>query len=142
MKSNIILNTDIADDNWLDSVDFDVIKTAEELKDLTFGYVAQNVEHELLEKDKIYIVNLCLSNDAEIHRLNKEFRGMDKPTNLSGQPFNNSDSKKTLHRNNPAPPLRLQPRSGLIVYTVNHAAVEIDTIQSVRIALDNILLRV
>jgi len=82
MKSKIILNTDIADDNWQDSVDFDVIKTAEELKELTFNYVADNVEHELLEKEKNYIVNLCLSNDEEVHRLNKEFRGMDKPTNV------------------------------------------------------------
>ena len=82
MKSNIILNTDIADDNWLDAVDFDVIKTSEELKDLAFQYVSENVEHELLEKDKNYIVNLCLSNDAEVQRLNKEFRGMDKPTNV------------------------------------------------------------
>jgi len=82
MKSNIILNTDIADDSWLNAVDFDVIKTSEELKNLAFQYVADNVEHELLEKDKTYIVNLCLSNDDEVHRLNKEFRGMDKPTNV------------------------------------------------------------
>lgn len=82
MKSNIILNTEIADDSWFEAVDFDVIKTSEELKDLAFNYIADNVEHELLEKDKTYIVNLCLSNDEEVHRLNKQFRNMDKPTNV------------------------------------------------------------
>lgn len=82
MKSKIILNTDIADDNWLEAVDFDVIKTAEELKDLAFQYIADNVEHELLTLEKTYNVNVCLSNDDEVHRLNREFRQMDKPTNV------------------------------------------------------------
>ena len=82
MKSKILLNTDIADDNWQDSVDFDVIKTAEELKDLAFQYVADNVEHELLALDKTYAVNVRLSNNEEVHQLNKEFRHIDKPTNV------------------------------------------------------------
>lgn len=82
MKSKIILNTDIADENWLEAVDFDVIKTAEELKELTFQYISENVEHELLALKKTYNVNVCLSNDTEVHRLNLEFRQIDKPTNV------------------------------------------------------------
>lgn len=82
MKNKIILNIDIADDNWFKSVDFDVFKTAEELKDLTFNYVADNVEHELLQQNKDFILNVCLSNNNEVQRLNREFRHIDNPTNV------------------------------------------------------------
>ena len=81
MKSSISLDVIIEDDAWTESVDFDAVKVAEELKDLTFEYVA-DAGHELLDMKKTFLVNVCLSNDSEVHRLNKEFRGMDKPTNV------------------------------------------------------------
>lgn len=81
MKSKISLDVIIEDDAWTESVDFDAVKVAEELKDLTFDYVA-DAGHELLAMKKTFSVNVCLSNDTEVHRLNKEFRGMDKPTNV------------------------------------------------------------
>lgn len=82
MKSKIALNVLVEDDRWTENVDFDVVKVAEELKELTFNYVADNVEHELLDQDKAFNVNVALSNDEEVHKLNKEFRNMDKPTNV------------------------------------------------------------
>lgn len=82
MKSKIVLNVLIDDDQWVEAVDFDAIKVAEELKDLTFEYVAEFAKHELLAMKKTFSVNVCLSNDEEVHRLNKEFRNMDKPTNV------------------------------------------------------------
>ncbi len=45
-------------------------------------HIADACEHELLALEKTYEVNVCLSNDAEVQRLNKEFRGKDKPTNV------------------------------------------------------------
>lgn len=82
MKSKIILNAVVDAPQWLEQVDFDALKVAEEIKELAFSYVAEAAEHELLALDKTYEVNVCLSNDAEVHRLNKEFRQMDKPTNV------------------------------------------------------------
>ena len=82
MKSKIIINTDIADDNWLEAMDFNVLKTAEELKDLTFNYISDNVEHELLEQDKTYNINIRLSNNFEVQQLNCKFRNIDNPTNV------------------------------------------------------------
>lgn len=82
MKSKVILDVIVDDDKWVEFVDFDAIKVAQELKDLTFDYVAEGGEHELLNEAKELNVNVCLSNDEEVHRLNKEFRGMDKPTNV------------------------------------------------------------
>ncbi|MFR1031426.1 MAG: rRNA maturation RNAse YbeY [Alphaproteobacteria bacterium] len=32
-------------------------------------------------------VNLCLGNDDEVHALNREFRGKDKPTNVLSLPI-------------------------------------------------------
>ena len=106
MKSKIELNVTVDDEQWTENTDFDAVKVAEELRDLAFAYVADACEHELLalektfpviicfnKKDiadepeiesleKTYEVNVCLSNDAEVQRLNKEFRGKDKPTNV------------------------------------------------------------
>ncbi len=82
MKSNVILHVVLNSPRWTEDVDFDVYKTTEELKELVFGHVADVVSHELLAEDKTFMVNVCLSDDEEVHKLNKEFRGMDKPTNV------------------------------------------------------------
>ncbi len=82
MKSKIVLNVTVDDAQWFDNVDFNVFKVTEELKDLTFGYVAEVGGHELLALNKIFEVDVCLSNDTEVQRLNKEFRDVDKPTNV------------------------------------------------------------
>lgn len=81
MKNNVVLNVTVESPFWNDAVDFDAVKVAEELKELTFDYVA-TMKHKLLSiKDKLSL-NVCLSNDEEVHKLNKEFRGIDKPTNV------------------------------------------------------------
>lgn len=82
MKSKIILNVAEECPQWTEAVDFDAFKVAEELKDLTFEYVAEVAKHALLARDMTYAVNVCLSNDEAVHKLNREFRGMDKPTNV------------------------------------------------------------
>lgn len=82
MKSRIVLNVAVDEPQWFDNVDFDAVKVAEELKDLAFEYVAEAAGHELLALDKAFEINVSLSNDAEVQRLNREFRKMDKPTNV------------------------------------------------------------
>ncbi len=82
MKSNVILNLSVNHSAWTEMVDFDVYKTTEELKNLTFDYVAETMSYDLLAQKKTFMVNVCLSDDEEVHKLNKEFRGVDKPTNV------------------------------------------------------------
>lgn len=82
MKNNIDLDVIVESDFWLDNVDFDAVKVALELKDLTFEYVFKHCKHELLTINRKFSLNVCLSDNAEVHRLNKEFRGIDKPTNV------------------------------------------------------------
>lgn len=74
----------IDDDRWLEAVDFDALKVAEELQQVAFDYVAEACDgkHEILAAGSELAVNVCLSNDEEVHRLNREFRGMDKATNV------------------------------------------------------------
>lgn len=45
-------------------------------------YVSTHEDIDFLTLNKSINVNLCLSNDEEVHTLNKEFRQMDKPTNV------------------------------------------------------------
>lgn len=75
------LNINTEDERWLEAV-ADVEKTAETVKDAVFSYVAEQTNDEILNSGKKVIVNLCLSNDEHVHALNKEFRGMDRPTNV------------------------------------------------------------
>ena len=85
MKSKVNAEVIIHDDRWLEAVDFDVFKVTEELKDLAFGYVEDvysEGKHEFLSVGYKLNVNVCLSNDEEVHQLNKEFRGIDKATNV------------------------------------------------------------
>lgn len=48
----------------------------------TLDYVKNNEDIDFLKTDKTLNINLSLSNDAEIQKLNSEFRQMDKPTNV------------------------------------------------------------
>jgi probable rRNA maturation factor len=82
MKTEVDLDVIIESDFWVDNVDFDAVKVALELKDLTFEYVLNHCKHELLQMDKKFSLNVCLSDNESVHRLNKEFRGLDKPTNV------------------------------------------------------------
>ncbi len=76
------LNVTIDNPNWIDGLDFEVIEVAKLAHQITFDYVAMIEEHLLLLLDKRFELNLCLSDNQEVQRLNKEFRGKDKPTNV------------------------------------------------------------
>ena len=84
MANKVKIDVIIDDDRWLEAVDFDALKVADELQQVTFDYVAAACEgqHEILATGNELAVNVCLSNDEEVHRLNREFRGMDKATNV------------------------------------------------------------
>lgn len=83
MKNSVEVDVVINDEiSWLERVDFDAVKVANQLADITFEHIERNVEGCVLEAEKKFLLNVCLSNDEEVWKLNKEFRGMDKPTNV------------------------------------------------------------
>jgi len=73
------VNLEIEDPRWQE-VPENLAQAVEKVKDL----VARRVGNEcyFLEYPKDFSVNLCLSDDASIHQLNREFRGIDSPTNV------------------------------------------------------------
>ena len=53
-------------------------------------YANQHNAINFFQLDKPLVINLCLSDDNEVHTLNRDFRNMDKPTNVLS--FANIDS--------------------------------------------------
>ena len=78
----IWLNLDIADERWKNAIS-DIESLSEKVKETAFTYAYNNDSEarEILDSCD-FSVNVCLSNDEEVWRLNKEFRNMDKPTNV------------------------------------------------------------
>lgn len=78
----IWLNLDIADERWKQEIP-EIESLSEKVKEAAFTYAFTN-DSEVREilKTCDFAVNVRLSDDAEVWHLNKEFRNMDKPTNV------------------------------------------------------------
>ena len=81
ISSEIVLETGVEDERWTAAIE-NVKEVAEQVKFATFGYLQTHQNLNFLAEDKPLKVNVCLSDDATVHQLNKEFRNMDKPTNV------------------------------------------------------------
>lgn len=79
--SEIILETIVEDERWSAAI-ADIEQVAEKVKTAAFGWLQTHENLEFLNGSKPLKINVCLSDDETVHRLNKEFRGMDKPTNV------------------------------------------------------------
>ncbi len=75
------LNISVEEPNWKQALT-DIERVSETVFEKTVDYVRRHEEIDFLETTKPLGVNLALSNDEEVHRLNAEFRHMDKPTNV------------------------------------------------------------
>ncbi|MBR1840711.1 MAG: rRNA maturation RNase YbeY [Alphaproteobacteria bacterium] len=96
--SEVIINLTIEDDRWCEKI-ADIAQVAEKVKTATFEYLRNHENLEILQQEKPLEINVCLSNDATVHQLNKEFRGMDKPTNVLS--FANLDFENFAIENEP-----------------------------------------
>ena len=77
--NNVKINLSSEDERWTAAI-ADIAAVVERVKDAVINRVGGEVD--FLLPDRQFSLNLCLSNDEEVHRLNKEFRKMDKPTNV------------------------------------------------------------
>ncbi len=75
------LNLTVNEPAWL-QVFPDVETISGEVFSQVLDYVGSLEEIDFLQSGKNINVNLCLGNDDEVHALNREFRGKDKPTNV------------------------------------------------------------
>jgi len=82
--NNRLLYINIKDNRWKKSLpDFEDLSGA--ALDATFDYIKKSAPKPL-------VISLTLTNDTEIQALNKEFRNLDKPTNvLSFAQMDNED---------------------------------------------------
>lgn len=71
------LNLIINDDRWAQA-----LPEASALSEKVFSTVINTLNPELLEGKNEVSVNVELGNDDEIQKLNREFRNLDKPTNI------------------------------------------------------------
>lgn len=86
IKFDIFL--DIEDNRWTAAIN-DIAAVAEDVKSKVLQQVAEDID--FLNSDKTFYLNLCLSDDENVHKLNLEFRNQDKPTNVLS--FANIDSE-------------------------------------------------
>lgn len=85
------LNITMDEPGWEKSLP-DIQRLSDRVMKECFAFVKDNEDIDFLELGKTITVNLSLNNDAEIHKLNAQFRNMDKPTNVLS--FANIDSEK------------------------------------------------
>ncbi|MCQ2740660.1 MAG: rRNA maturation RNase YbeY, partial [Alphaproteobacteria bacterium] len=69
----------IDEDKWSEEY-FDV--WPHQVFQTTISFIRQHELYGKVGSGKTVFVNLSLSNDEEVHHLNKQFRGIDKPTNV------------------------------------------------------------
>ncbi|MCQ2734349.1 MAG: rRNA maturation RNase YbeY [Alphaproteobacteria bacterium] len=96
--SEIIINTTIEDKRWCEKI-ADVEQVIEKVKSAAFDYLRIHENLDVLQQEKPLEINVCLSDDTTVHQLNKEFRGMDKPTNVLS--FANLDFENFAIENEP-----------------------------------------
>ena len=96
--SEIIINTTIEDKRWCEKI-ADIAQVIERVKSTTFDYLMVHENLDVLQQEKPLEINVCLSDDTTVHQLNKEFRGMDKPTNVLS--FANMDFENFAIENEP-----------------------------------------
>ena len=77
--TKIKIFTDVEEAKWTAAVE-NIAAVVEQVKETVFKRVEGEVD--FLALPKTFGVNLCLSNDAAVHKLNLEFRHMDKPTSV------------------------------------------------------------
>lgn len=75
------METVVDDERWSATI-ANIEQVAENVKEAAFGYLQAHENLEFLNGKKPLKISVCLSDDATVHQLNKEFRGMDKPTNV------------------------------------------------------------
>lgn len=71
----------IDDDRWVKALE-NAETAAQKVFDIALEYLQQQKSGGIVGFDKPIAINLSLSNNDEVQRLNAEFRGKDKPTNV------------------------------------------------------------
>lgn len=77
----VFLDIDIEEKRWLKSLP-DVSEIAEKVKNAAIDHVLRNADVDVLKTNKPLIISVCLSSDEHVREFNRNFRNIDKPTNV------------------------------------------------------------
>ncbi len=98
-KNKFQLNISADDTRWSNEL-ADINQLSELVASETWKYVKGHEEIDFMSFDKPIEINISLSNDEDIHRLNKEFRNKDNPTNvLSFANIDDENFDEEIHLN-------------------------------------------
>jgi probable rRNA maturation factor len=102
--TEVVIDIDLEDNRWEENLP-SVAKTIEEVKNAVFSYVGAHEKKALLQSAKPLLLHVCLSSDGEVRQLNRDFRHLDKPTNVLS--FANLDFADFGSENDPFPEMDL-----------------------------------
>ncbi len=120
--TDILLDINIEDKRWNEALT-NISILMEKVKTAVFEYVKTNMKLKILNIKKPFFIGICLSDDRQVQHLNKEFRNLDKPTNVLS--FANIDDPDFLEESKYYPEFDLG--SIIIAYeTMNREAEEQD----------------
>lgn len=78
---NNCLNLFIDDPQWLQALP-DAEELSQKVLDLVISFVLGHKDINFIQEGQPLSVNLSLANDTAVQELNREFRGLDRPTNV------------------------------------------------------------
>lgn len=80
-KNNLNLTIIEEDSRWLTAIE-DMECISNKIVEVTHAFLVEHEKIDLLNNGKILNLNLALDNDENVHELNKQYRNIDKPTNV------------------------------------------------------------
>lgn len=87
----LTVETDIAADAWPRGTDWAVLS-----RDAVAAALAETPHAELADAPMSVEIAVRLTDDAEVHQLNRQYRGKDKPTNILSFPMLSADMLVSL----------------------------------------------
>ena len=89
VMNNVILYVEVDDQRWEESLP-NVEVLCNEILQEVFAVIKKQIKNKVIKQASSLSINLMLSNDRTIHKLNLDFRGKNMPTNVLS--FANIDS--------------------------------------------------
>ncbi len=121
--TEIIVDLNIEDTRWIKDLP-NISDIVSQVKEVTFGYMSKHNKFRFSLPSKPLQINVALSNDDTVQKLNRDFRGKDKPTNVLS--FANIDSADFLSLDEMYDTLELGDI--IIAYETMHKESEIENI--------------
>jgi len=79
--TDCIIRLNIEESKWDNDIP-DLSALVNKIKNTVINYLIEKEKSVLLTTKKTVVIDVCLSNDMHVHSLNRQFRNIDKSTNV------------------------------------------------------------